>query len=479
MQKRFKILLSIILPIICITSVCLSFLLPVNNKSNEKVNEIQINKTRYEANYFATADEKSPAQGQSSSYKGGAIFLEPNAIFIMSGGTLQSHTNTYGGAVFISEGATFTMNGGTITGCGATYGGAIYVSAGGTCNINAGTITGNTANYGPSIYAEAGATVNISEDTVIDENSVEIVKNVEISTDTIVVGNPSANFNLHYVDFGSYPQWYVGDTMNTTLENWYSSNSLTSVNTYVLQTRTWQVYKYTDGNLYARGTSRPASTSNTYLSGEIVKGYSEIAWFKVEPIRWVVLNYDSYTSGASETLELLSYFALVSEIQYYPNTTDIGCNEWVNSKLRIWLNDTFYNSAFTELEQTVIHNSTIGNNVNGNYQTETSNTLGTETQDNVYVLSYWDYCNTAGCFGNVSARKICCPTDFALSNYCSLVYGTSTVNATRASGSCHYWTRSAYTGYQVLRIGGDGGYSTSWVTRGNEAGIRPAIQLKV
>ncbi|MBQ3158140.1 MAG: hypothetical protein IJB98_00425, partial [Clostridia bacterium] len=76
MKKRFKILLSIILPIICITSVCLSFLLPVNNKSNEKVNESPINKTRYEANYFATADEKSPAQGQSSSYKGGAIFLE-------------------------------------------------------------------------------------------------------------------------------------------------------------------------------------------------------------------------------------------------------------------------------------------------------------------------------------------------------------------------------------------------------------------
>ena len=149
MKKRFKILLAIILPIMCITSLCMSFLMISNDNKTEKVEEekVSVNKTRYEANYFAMADETSPAQGQNISYKGGAVFLEPDSTFIMIGGTIQNHTNTYGGAVFISEGATFTMTGGTITGCSSTYGGAIYVSAGGTCNINAGTITSNTANY--------------------------------------------------------------------------------------------------------------------------------------------------------------------------------------------------------------------------------------------------------------------------------------------------------------------------------------------
>ena len=64
----------------------MSFLL-VQNKSNETIEtkeEKVINKTRYEANYYAEADESSPAAGQSSSYKGGAVFLEPNANFVSS-----------------------------------------------------------------------------------------------------------------------------------------------------------------------------------------------------------------------------------------------------------------------------------------------------------------------------------------------------------------------------------------------------------
>ena len=234
MKKKLKIILSIILPVMCIASLCMSFLL-VQNKNNETIEtkeEKVINKTRYEANYFAEADESSPAAGQSSSYKGGAVLLEQNTTYTMKGGTIKNYSNTFGGAIFISSGATFTMENGTITGCSATYGGGIYVCAGGTCNIIGGTITGNTASYGPSIYAEAGATINISDDTVIDENSVEIVTNVKISTDTIAVGNPSAGLNLHYVDFGSYPQWYVGNDMNTTLESWYSLNNPTSAERY-------------------------------------------------------------------------------------------------------------------------------------------------------------------------------------------------------------------------------------------------------
>ena len=480
MKKRYKIILSILLPIICITSVCLSFLLPVNNKSNEKVNESQINKTRYEANYYATADEKSPAQGQSSSYKGGAVFLEPDSIFIMEGGTLQSHTNTYGGAVFISEGATFTMTGGTITGCSATYGGAIYVSAGGTCNINAGTITSNTANYGPSIYAEAGAIVNISEDTVIDENSVEIVTNVSISTDTIAVGNPSAGLNMYYVDFGNYPQTYVGSSMNTTLESWYNSNSPTSVNTYVVRQRTWEAYEYTDGNVYARGLSLPNNTSSTYLNGEKLIANGSAVWFKVEPIRWIILNYEAYTSGSDSELEIMSYLALTADIMFYPNTSDSGCNEWVNSELRTWLNSTFYTSAFTSDEQEIISTTTVGNNKTGNYNTSTSNTKGVATEDKLYCLSYWDYYNSAGIFTNTATKRLCSPTDFALGNYCQKGTNTSYVTATYPNGgTCYYWTRSAgsSTSYAfIVSIPGDLGntymnYST--------IGVRPALRLSI
>ena len=489
MQKRFKIILSIILPIICITSLCMSFLL-LNKDNNGVTNQKKevVDTRRYQANYFANADEKSPAQGQSTSYKGGAVFLEPDSTFIMEGGTLQSHTNTYGGAVFISEGATFTMTGGTITGCSATYGGAIYVSAGGTCNINAGTITGNTANYGPSIYAEAGAIVNISEDTVIDENSVEIVKNVSISTDTIAVGDPSANFNLHYVDFGSYPQWYVGNDMNTTLESWYGSNSPTSVNTYVVRQRTWEAYEYTDGNIYARGLSLPRDASYTYLNGETVIASGSAVWFKVEPIRWIVLNYEAYTSGSESELEIMSYLELTADIRFNASETDADGtagtsddpNQWVNSELRTWLNSTFYTSAFTSDEQELISTTTVGNNVTNNYSSATSNTTGVATEDKVYLLSYWDYYNSAGLFTSTSTM-LCSPTDFAISNYCYKYTTTSYVTATYPSGgTCWYWTRSSgSSAFYACDVSGYGSISYYGNVTNHDNGVRPVLRISI
>ncbi|MBR2909406.1 MAG: hypothetical protein IKC11_03560 [Clostridia bacterium] len=449
MKKRFKILLAIILPIMCITSLCMSFLMISNDNKTEKVEEekVSVNKTRYEANYFAMADETSPAQGQNISYKGGAVFLEPDSTFIMIGGTIQNHTNTYGGAVFISEGATFTMTGGTITGCSSTYGGAIYVSAGGTCNINAGTITSNTANYGPSIYAEEGAIVNISADTVIDENSVELNKKVSISTDTIPVGHLSANVNMHYVDFGSYPQWYVGNDMNATLESWHNSNSPTAVNTYVVRQRTWEAYEYTDGNIYARGLSLPYSTSFTYLNGETVIASGSAVWFKVEPIRWIILNYDEYVNGSTDNIEVVSNLALTADI-YFHDTQTFNLL-WDVSFVREWLNNIFYNSAFTEEEKEIIAESTTS--------------LG--TQDNIYLLTHDRY--------NSLGRALCSPTDFALSNNSSetIYYPTGTHSN---GGTCDYFTidvmyyMTAHDGlYEINHYGVNDGSIC----------VRPALQL--
>ena len=484
MKKGSKIVLSIALTIICTLGLCLPFLWEGNNKSGTDNQEKQesVNKTRYEANYYATADEKSPAQGKSASYKGGSIFLESDSTFTMLGGTIQNHSNTYGGAIYISDGATFTMRAGTISNCKSRYGGAIYVESGGICNIYGGTITGNSANYGPSIYAEAGANITISDDAVIDNNTVIIETNVSISTDTIAVGDLRADLNVYYVDFGSYPQWYVGSDMNTTLESWYGTNSPTSVNTYVVRQRTWEAYEYTDGNVYARGLSLPNNTSYTYLNGEKVIASGSAVWFKVEPIRWIILNYEAYTTGSESELEIMSYLALTGDIRFYPNTSDTGCNEWVNSELRTWLNSSFYTSAFTSDEQQIISTTSIGNNITGNFNTSTSNTTGVATEDKVYCLSYWDLdnSNSASIF-NTNPKKLCSPTDFALGNYCYKKTSTSYVTATYPSGgTCYYWTRSAGAlvscacGVNYLGVNNNSDTVTS-----NNLGVRPVLRLSI
>ena len=491
MKKGSKIVLSIALTIICTLGLCLPFLWEGYNKSRTDNQEKQesVNKTRYEANYFATASEGAPAQGQSASYKGGSIFLEPNAIFIMSGGLIQNHKNVYGGAVYVSAGASFTMNGGTISGCDSTYGGAIYVESGGICTINGGSIIGNSANYGPSIYAEAGARVEIGEGSVIDENTVKIETNVSISTDTIAVGDPSVGFNLHYVDFGSYPQTYVGNDMNTTLESWYGSNTPTSINTYVVRRRTWESYEYTDGNIYARGLSLPNNTSLTYLNGETVIANGSVVWFKVEPIRWIILNYEAYTTGSESELEIMSFLALTGDIRFNASITDADGtagtsddpNQWVNSELRTWLNSSFYTSAFSSAEQVLISTTSVGNNITGNYNTSTSNTTGVATEDKVYCLSYWDYYNSAGIFTGTATKRLCSPTDFALGNYCYKYTNTSYVTATYPSGGiCYYWTRSAgkSASYACI-VSNNGNLNDNNTVAGSGGGVRPALRLSI
>ena len=475
MKKRNKIVLSILLPIICITSVCLSFLLPETKAEKENNLPQQI------------IAEDTGASSAGKDQKGGAVYVENGATYVMNGGTVAGMTKTYGGAVYVSSGATFTMTAGTITGCQAKYGGAIYVASGGTCNINGGTISGNKAENAPAIYVENGGTLNVSEDVIIENN--EYAKYLVVSSDTIVVGNPSANFNLHYVDFGSYPQWYVGNSMNTTLESWYNSNSPTSVNTYVVRRRTWEAYEYTDGNIYARGLSLPRETSYTYLNGEKVIASGSAVWFKVEPIRWIVLNYEAYKSGSESELEIMSYLALTADIRFNASSTDADGtagtsddpNQWVNSELRTWLNSTFYTSAFTRYEQELISITTVGNNITGNYDTETSNTTGVATEDKVYLLSCWDYYNSAGLFTNTSKKILCSPTDFALGNYCQKYTDTSYVTATYPSGGiCLYWTRSAgSSASRACLFGTSGIINPTYLVTLNYNGVRPALRISI
>ena len=432
--------------------------------------------------------EDTGASSAGKDQKGGAVYIENGASYVMRGGTIAGMTKTYGGAVYIASGSTFTMEAGTITGCQAKYGGAIYVASGGTCNINGGTISGNFAEVGPAIYVENGGTLNVSEEAVIENN--EYAKYLVVSSDTIVVGNPSANFNLPYIDFGSYPQTYVGSSMNTTLESWYNSNSPTAVNTYTVRTRTWQAYQYTDGNIYARGNRYVYESGYTYLNGETVgtSSTTEYTWFKVEPIRWIVLNYEAYKSGSDSELEIMSYLALTADIRFNASSTDADGtagtsddpNQWVNSELRTWLNSTFYTSAFTNDEQELISTTTVGNNVTNNYDTATSNTAGVATEDKVYCLSYWDYYNSAGLFTNTNGKRLCSPTDFALGNYCYKYMSTSYVTATYPSGgTCRCWTRSAGSSASDALSVNFSGNLFNYTVYYTSYGVRPVLRLSI
>ncbi len=482
MGKIGKRIIAVVMPIIMVAIISLCLCLAMANK------DVGNNNVDYNSNktpiYFASAEETG-ASTASSSEKGGAIYVGVNANYTMKGGTIEGKTNTYGGAVFISSGATFTMEGGTITGCQAKYGGAIYVASGGTCNIYGGSITGNKAEHAPAIYVEDGGTLNIQNDAVIENN--EYSPYIFISSDTIQVGGTYegivSTLYLHYIEFGSYPQTYVGDSMNSTLETWYTNNSPANLKTYTTRENAdynsgvYTSHMYTDGEIYARGYSY-SRIAHKYSTGDYVPDDGTVVWFKVEPIRWLVLNYDEYIAGTDTELELLSELVLTGYI--YFNASDDDGNSWETSYIREWANGTFYNSAFAADEQEIIATSTVLNNVEGDYdRPPTSDGTGPTTYDKIYLRSRDEMSSglfSTGTTDQDYARRLCSPTDFALSNWADM--DTDCTTSYRA-GTSYYWTRSARRfasspyAYIVVRDGSFGIISVY----GSSCGVRPALRL--
>ena len=492
MGKLGKRIIAVVMPIMLAAVFSLCVLLPRGQEKKDSAT-IQTVNPMVESNaqiYYASAEDTG-ASTASSAYKGGAIFIEPNAQVNMKGGTLQNHSNTYGGAVFISSGAIFTLDNGTITGCQATYGGGIYVSSGATCIINGGQIVGNSAEYGPAIYVEKDGVLEITDDTVVEDNEIYDENiSVSISEDTIQVGGTysgtASTLYLHYTEFGSYPQTYVGDSMNETLETWYTNNSPANLKTYTTRENTsynsgvYTSHMYKDGEIYARGYSYRYGSGYTYSNGDSVPEDGTVVWFKVEPIRWLVLNYEEYIAGTDTELELLSELVLTGYIYFNPSESD--GNSWEGSYIRNWTNGEFYNSAFTYKDKTAIVTSTVLNNVTGDYDSSTSDGTGPTTYDKIYLRSYYEMNSGLFSIGTGAqnyARRQCSPTDFALSNYAYMGIGYTTSYRT---GTGYYWTRSAgsdasyacYVNYMGFNFntGGNGVFYLS-------LGVRPALRLAI
>ena len=202
-----------------------------------------------------------------------------------------------------------------------------------------------------------------------------------------------------------------------------------------------------------------------------------MVWFKVEPIRWLVLNYGEYIEGTDTELELLSELMLTGNIYFNLSTSD--GNSWETSYIREWANGTFYNSAFAANEQKMIATSTVLNNVTGNYANSTSDGKGITTYDKIYLRSYYEMFtgpfSTTGTGAQDLARKLCSPTDFALSNFVQM--GSTNMTSYR-TGTSYYWTRSAGSrDLYACMVTFTGLLSYENTVHSTYHGVRPALHL--
>lgn len=138
------------------------------------------------------------------------------------------------------------------------------------------------------------------------------------------------------------------------------------------------------------------------------------------PIEWLVLESDG------ETALLISRYAL--DCQSY--NTEYESITWEECTLRSWLNNEFYNRAFSAEEKKTILVSDVSADKNPLYSTNPGNA----TKDSVFLLSIVE---ANKYFANDEAR-MCAVTDYAIEQgtYTNSNY---TVDGRRA---CWWWLRS-------------------------------------
>ena len=159
-----------------------------------------------------------------------------------------------------------------------------------------------------------------------------------------------SEFNSHYVRendviyFGEYPQ---------TVKNRYVTVSDTP------DSRGY--YLGSDNEYYARVVATPYESGYTFSSDASITSGQEY-YFKVEPIKWRIISENNGTA-------VLLCESIIASSRY-----DDLSNNYAESEIREWLNESFYNSAFSELERSLIQAVMIDGGVS----------------DNVYLASYAD-----------------------------------------------------------------------------------------
>ena len=257
----------------------------------------------------------------------------------------------------------------------------------------------------------------------------------------IVSFTTSADYE--YVTLGSYPQSKVTDVdtlsaLSEANKEWISYGYMESQNTpgdYML---------YCDIDLDGDGTNdyrgvkffkyRPSSTTSTASTSASTyqddNGYNIDTeyYFAYESLKWRVLDAETGLVMCESIIDSQAY-----NDYYYDGYVDAAkttyCNKWETSSIRQWLNEDFYNTAFSSADKTHITQSSITNKgYSSTYDYD-------DTEDNIFLLSYDDMVNKD--YGIDSTTRQAQGTDYAKSQ------GLYVLNARGYVGNSCWYLRSA------------------------------------
>lgn len=311
----------------------------------------------------------------------------------------------------------------------------------------------------------------------------------------------------NYIYFGSYPQSEIiesslksvltsnagslpteNNSANWTSYGYYIESTVTNYMWYIDVTHNNEQYRgvyFTSYRPFYADSS--SSSDNTYQDDN---GYSTstVYWFKYEPIKWRIL-----TESNGEALILCEM--IIDSQEYYDNENDrtidgttVYANNYAHSNIRKWLNDNFYNTAFTSLQKEIIlltevDNSARSTNPDNNatqWNSGNNNRACANTNDYIFLLSEQEVTKSAYGF-STDCTNYDTERQKKLTAYAQCQGSATEINSSY-EGSGRWWLRSPNYKYSIFAhvVNGDGyAGNDSNVDYNARGGVVPALKIKL
>ena len=302
------------------------------------------------------------------------------------------------------------------------------------------------------------------------------------------------------IEFGWYPQSKVTDSttisaLNSAGGEWISYNYYSGTGSYSDGKMTASDYmRYKDviyGSDKYRGvvfdSYRPHHTGYTSSSSYTYQdenGFftNTVYWFKYEPIMWRVLDPVTGMVMSESILDSQPYnnYVLSSGTDKYGYTAYWGdssktyyANNYAESSLRQWLNNDFYNTAFSKAQQDIIKSTTLDNSA---YSESYSEYDSASTKDKIFLLSYNEVRNSNFGFNSSSSAS-----DTARRAQGSDYAQSQGLYVYRSSGSTYngnsYWLLRSpgYHSYSCCSVNYGGNSGSNCNVGNTHFGVRPAL----
>ena len=310
-------------------------------------------------------------------------------------------------------------------------------------------------------------------------------------------GNGSAVGDI--ITFGSYPQSEVTKKSDSATyakleaakKNWVSYRYYSGDSSYgSMKPGDWMEYadmdingdgandhravRFTQYKSYSTGEPSSSDRSHQYDNGYTI---NNIYYFKYEPLKWQVLDPKKGLVLSKSIIDSQAYSNTVyingtdayGNPAYWNNASYTNyANDYATSSIRKWLNEDFYNTAFTPAQKQNILPTTLDNKA---YSTNHSEYDSVSTTDNIFLLSYSEVQNTSyGFTDNTHSTETrnAVGTDYAKVQGLGVDWDKCSFWLLRSAGSL-----SDYAGYVS-----PGGYVYGSIDVClNGYGVRPALRL--